>query len=230
MLIVAIPKSASTSLMETLGNCHPMKAQQIFFKNAPLPTGLKILQKYHSDIREIRIDHFELFANRQFLFKQHIPPTSNNLSILRELKKTILLRNPIDIIGAYFRAEKVEIHSKRLEFEGCNNLQEWISKAREIGLMEDLEWFYSNWAREADSYPKHNLIVTYDQFIQSPVSTINSIEKFFNIPTTKNPAIAYKRYSRKRCISPFSEFVKRGASKILKGRSDSLKAFYKRLK
>ncbi len=80
MLIIAIPKSASTSLMVTLGELHKISSTQDFsIKSNELPKGSNIIHTVHSDIREITQENVNKFNQRNMFYKQHIFPSDNNL-------------------------------------------------------------------------------------------------------------------------------------------------------
>jgi hypothetical protein len=198
MLIVAIPKSASTSLMRTLGNLHNIPAVQIFPKNSkefPYPST-KILHLYHSDMREITDDFATKIASSKEIFKQHIPPTTDNLGLLSNVKKVILLRNPEQIIEAYYRAEITKIHKPRQEFKDCKTLKDWKETARKNGLLNDLVWFHDTWIEESKRNSEINLVIKYSELLHNTKETINLVEQHFELPIADKVSLAKERYSR----------------------------------
>lgn len=206
MLIIAIPKSASTSLLDTLGKQHKLKNNQLFFKDFPIPSEYKILGKYHSDIREFDASTIQLFYDPKIIYKQHIPPTENNLKFLENRKKVILLRDPKEIIEGYWRAEKKKIHEPRKEFSGVNSKDEWHNRAAEIGLIDEINNFYTSWSNRRDDF---TLQITYEELIKNPIRVINEIESFFLLPLSKNITLSKKRYSRYKGIEAKLQDIKR---------------------
>ena len=197
MLIIAIPKSASTSLMDTLGKIHKILAQQLFIKELPIPKELSILYKLHSDMREYSKKEIDIFTQNNKIYKQHIPPTKNNLLLLRDKKKVILLRNCDEIISAYWRAEISGIHSNfRKKFNlKVSSKEEWFEQSKKSGLYNDLKFFYKGWIKESNNL--NCLIVTYNQLINDPKKVINKIERFFDLHISKDfIELSKKRYSR----------------------------------
>lgn len=197
MLIIAIPKSASTSLMDTLGKIHKILAQQTFKKELPKPKELSILFKFHSDMREYSNKEIDIFTQNNKIFKQHIPPTKNNLSILKNRKKVILLRDCNGIIDGYWRAMNTGISKKRneKEFLEVSSKEEWIEASIKAGLYDDLKFFYKGWLKESNS--KNCLIITYNKLIQNPKKVINEIENFFDLPITNHSIeLSKKKYSK----------------------------------
>ena len=194
MLIIAIPKSASTSLMETLGRVRNMPAKQIMHKELHRPRQMNLLYKYHSDIREYSQKLIQTFVTPGKIYKQHIPPTENNLYLLRDLKKVVLLRDPKEIIEAYWRGERVGVSDKKNEFTHCKSLDDWLNEAAQNGLLEDLQFFKDGWLAE----PNHRICyIHYQDLIKDAKGVINKIETFWGLPRTQESIdLSKKRYSR----------------------------------
>lgn len=205
MLIIAIPKSASTSIMKTLGKIHRIKAIQDFsFADNPIPDNVNILNKYHSDIREITSKEVSKFSSSKILYKQHIFPTSNNLKLLQSIKKVILLRDTIEIILAYRRGAYKKVHTLE-EFSLKSDQNKWIERAKEIGLYSDLEYFNRKWKENSD----HNtLFIEYSDLIETPHTVLNKVEEFFNLPVTRNSfTLSKARYSRRNLLIAYFFFL-----------------------
>jgi len=197
MLIIAIPKSASTSLMHTLGSLHNLPFCQKRFGNRQFPDNLILLPKYHSDIRELTGEDVSDMDTVDMAFKQHIPPTNQNIDLLKYTRKVILLRPPVEIIEAYFRAEKRHLQKQRTGFEHCKTISDWQTEAVRTGLLEELEWFYETWMEYALNNKEVNLIVTFKDLVENQSETINRIEEFFQLPiSTQKVKLSKKRYSR----------------------------------
>jgi len=101
MLIIAIPKSASTSLMRTLAKIHDLPCDMHFKWNGPLSKEFPNFHLQHSFGWELNEETVSYFINSEIIFKSHIVPSLNNLNLLCDHKKVILLRKPEGIIGAY---------------------------------------------------------------------------------------------------------------------------------
>lgn len=218
MLIVAIPKSASTSLMETIGRLHNIAAKQTFFKDYSAPTALKVLHRYHSDIREIAVGQVKPFQSAENIFKQHIPPTETNLELLCNVKKVILLRAPIEIIGAYCRSEKKKLHPPRPEFKDCRTIEDWHRVANQNGLLKDIEWFYDEWIKEAKREPLMNLVINYSDLVHDSKTTINQIESFFGLKISENITLSKKRYSRHHPLYYSSQEIRKKVRRSLRNK------------
>lgn len=213
MLIISIPKSASTSILKTISNLHQIEGRQLFFKDYKIPEEYAQLGKYHSDIRDFSLEDINTFLKNSKLFKQHIPPTINNLELLKNKKKVILLRDPKEIVMAYFRAEKKRLHERRQEFENVNNSDEWMRTAENIGLLDELNSFYKTWLEINDE----KLIIQYNDLIKEPKHTINSIESYFGLKKSDQRIIlAKERYSRGNWVYTSFKISKKYALKNLK--------------
>lgn len=193
MLIIAIPKSASTALMSTLGSIHGIPGRQVFFPDAPLADGFDVLGRYHSDIREIDTTLAAQFARESEVFKQHLPPTPNNVAQLRNRKKVILLREPDAIIAAYRRSRRRFLSVSMTGFNLLADEQTWLRTAKENGLYRDLDRFIAGWS---DAAITNKLVIWYDELVADPTRTIKAIEEFWGLsPTTGPIRLARQRYS-----------------------------------
>jgi hypothetical protein len=191
MLIISIPKSASTSLVHTLGEIHSLESKQEFkkFKHYKIPLEFEILANYHSDVREINNLILDEWDRLDIFYKQHIPPTKNNLDLLKNSRKVILLRKPEEIILAYRRADIKGLHEKRDEFKGCIDEVDWIKRAKEIGLYRELVTFYKGW----NFNNRNNLIIFFDELVKEERRTIEKISQFFSL-TVSAENIELKKY------------------------------------
>jgi hypothetical protein len=196
MLIIAMPKSGSTALMETLGKSAKLPAlqQALEVQDLPVPLNFSVLAAIHSDCREID----ELLAARwsrcDAFFKQHVPPTTMNLANLSAFPKVVLVRRPKDIIASYMRSQQVGVHRRIPHFSGCKRLDDWIVMARSIGLIDELERFQSLWQNAAGS----QIVVEFDELTARPDKAVRSILEFFGVtPNGAKPIqLSRARYSR----------------------------------
>lgn len=182
MLLVAIPKSASTSLMKTLALLHNRKAKQdsSMRESMPKPREVRYLANWHSDVREYSAELVDKMCSKRMLFKQHVFPSENNLALLRGKRIVVLLRDPQEVIDAYFRAEKAGIHKPRRIFRGVDTVEVARERAIEVGLLDDLRLFHERWKDEAHDNADV-LIVDYRDLLESPTRTINEIERHWGV-------------------------------------------------
>lgn len=200
MLIVAIPKSASTSLMSTLAELHGLEKKQRHFPDNDIPVHSKLVHRYHSDYRELlTVDVEELYQDT-ILYKQHIPPTSNNLKRLEGRKVIVLLRDPGDVVKAYCRAEQKNIHEPRQEFAHCKTEADWLKTSVENGLLDDLKWFYEEWMQAAERDPANVKIIQFHELIENPKHAVNVVENVFNLDLQSEVVLKKIRYSKKTWI------------------------------
>lgn len=195
MLIIAIPKSASTSLLKTLGKIHKLETTQSNeFKENPVPESTEILHKYHTDVREVSQENVLDFQSKSIIYKQHIYPSKNNLAQLASTKKIILLRNTKDVILAYKRGIEKKVHNKVEGFSENMEEDEWLECAKGIGLSSDLNSFYTIWKNIDDEL---TLVVHYEELIKNTSKEINRIENFLGLKRTKKKIkLSKKRYTR----------------------------------
>jgi hypothetical protein len=190
-----------------------MEGKQLFFKDYEIPEQYAQLGKYHSDIRDFGLTDIKTFFQNDKIYKQHIPPTIINLELLRNQKKVVLLRDPKEIVMAYYRAEKKRLHERRKEFEEVSNPIEWMQTAENIGLLDELKNFHNTWSTINDE----KLIVQYDELIADPKNTINSIELYFGLKRTNQKiTLSKERYSRDNWPYTIVRITKKYVLKYLK--------------
>jgi hypothetical protein len=197
MLIIAIPKSASTSLLYTMRDSLNFPAKQKF-DHKKKSSLYPVLTSLHSDVGEYsRIDVDE-FTHPYKIFKQHIPPTKNNIDLLKKQKKVILLRDVDEIILAYKRGAKAEVHNLLKGFEKSWSDKKWLSMSKENSLYYELNNFSNKWKEEEGSY---TLIIYYKDLIDDPTLVINKILEFVDYPKQINSLnLAKARYSKVSAI------------------------------
>jgi hypothetical protein len=214
MLIIAIPKSASTSLLKTISNLHNIEGHQLLFKDRVIPDEYPHMGKFHSDLRELKLTDLSTFFDNNRIYKQHIPPTKNNLNLLKNNKKVILLREPNDVVLAYYRADKKLLHEKRQEFKNDHSPEEWLLTATKIGLLRELNDFYDKWIK-IDS---DKLLIKYEDLLFDPQQVINSIESYFELKRTDHKIIlAKERYSRDNWLYTMPRVIKKYLLKKIDG-------------
>jgi len=198
MLIIAIPKSASTSLLQTIGRVHYLPSKQVMHSDLPVPGGFTALGRIHSDVREYTEEHITEFTAADRFHKQHIPPTENNCAMLGNTPRVVLLREPLEVIEAYWRAFKKGVIKGRPEFAGITSSEEWLERATSIGLLNELERFHEGWTT---SDPSMTCVITYKDLLDQPRQTINRIEEFFKLPVTRcDIELARARYTRDSAV------------------------------
>ena len=196
MLIIAIPKSASTSLMKTLGQLHQLPAQQEYqLDTLAAPAGSRVLHQYHSDMGELTLAEVDKWTAADQIFKQHVFPSPNNLALLRDHPKVVLLRDPEEIALAYRRGAHKRVHPLLNGFTLEMSETEWLAQARRIGLLADLDAFTERWLEH--SLPDKTLFLRYEDYVANPKASINAAERVFGLPITQESVTAAKaRYSR----------------------------------
>lgn len=201
MLIIAIPKSCSTSLLATLGRLHSIPAQQIDLQMDRSLDDYKVLSEIHFDQGQLNRQLVRRFTAKNKFFKQHILPTENNRHLLQGRPKVVLLREPEHILLSYRRTVKAGMRSKdpnkstghvRQLMAGCHTNADWLERAREIGLVDELTRFYEGWAGNDDE----QLVIHFDDLVQRPGAIVNEIEDYFGLPRSSNVTLSKERYTR----------------------------------
>ena len=182
--------------MYTLGRLHKIEASQIFPAALPIPAEIKVLHKWHSDVREFSRREIDLFTSSNCIYKQHIPPTLNNLALLRDRKKVILFRQPQEIIEAYKRAIERRLVGGKNGFMRSRSQSHNITQQAWDDINTDLSFFYEGWHYEGSQYKDKALIISYDDLMQNTKISVNKIESFFGLSESQTVQLSKERYSR----------------------------------
>ena len=115
MLLIAQPKSASTSLVHALGEItgKPSLRQDRLSVKKGKAAGFNFLP--HTDLIELTRRRLWLWINENKYYQQHIAPTDHNLSLLKkEGSCVVTLRDPHESFDAYMRQPDLQAFFKSL--------------------------------------------------------------------------------------------------------------------
>lgn len=198
MLIAAIPKSASSSLVASLcaATGYPRTNAEVrrnFLTATPPPVEYCQLKRFHSDVAELSEDAVAAMTRPRRIAKLHIVPTDNNLSQLRDIRKIVLLRPAEEVVAAYWRGMETATWTTSVkEIANCKSQEQWMQTAADIGLTAELEAFNRRW--KAD--PGNSLVVSYNQLTTDSNATIGSVLEYFNLDVGNVPELGRVNYSR----------------------------------
>jgi hypothetical protein len=147
MLLIAQPKSASTSLALTLAKMCKLKCRLGIPKRKGKDVdskGFKSIQRLHNNmVKRTALFIKQIVVGRRTLFKEHIIPDAEHLKILSKHKEpiVILLRNPGKALEAYKRVGvKVTEGLKKDLVNFHNKYMWWASNKKNVLVIyfEDL--------------------------------------------------------------------------------------------
>jgi hypothetical protein len=180
MLIIGQPKSASTSLMATLGKILDVKVREGLIKNPSSKAceGFDTIQTCHSNMSERSELYLSQLINGQRVFKEHLLPTPEHIERLRDINKPviILLREPKDSYDCYDRL-----------FNSNNNI-----RTDRLKLKKDIKKFYDGYKGLTD---KIFLIIKYKDLILNYEKTMKKILKHLGIKGKKIVPLEKRRYT-----------------------------------
>ena len=199
MLILAIPKSASTALVATLCEAHglPVETRRIrddVLLRRPIAPGYWHAAQFHRrDFVELDERVAGVMAARDLLVKFHFPPTPRNQAVLHDVPKLILLRDAEEIVSAYRRGEETgSWPTKSYEFAYCFSEQGWQRRARETGLLAELRRFAEDWRAHAGD----KLVLESAELLAQPARALARVEDYFGLPRSGAAALRPERLSR----------------------------------
>ena len=174
MLLIAMPKSASTSLAATIAKIGNLNCK-LGISRIDIDIDcdkFKYLQKCHDNMIE-RSSLFikQVVEGRKTIFKEHLLPTKRHLEILKKFKSNIviLLRNPLDSYDSY----------KRLKVKNCEKLEKELKDFHNKYM-----WFASN--------KKNIIIIYYEDLILNYKNVMSKILKHFKIKGKIIPMLKLK--------------------------------------
>lgn len=188
MLLIGQPKSASTSLLKTLGKMFKIKFQNGLGKEFGWEycENFTEIQKYHDTTIKRNYAFLKTWIlKKDHMLKEHILPTKHHQDIIKKIngKILILLRRPEDSLDNYKRLYK-SYKENKLSAETINELMPYrFVKINFKQLLSDLMIFHKEWI-EFDYNKK--LIITYKELVLDYYSTIKKIFKFWNYNIPKN--------------------------------------------
>ncbi len=202
MLLIATPKSASTSLMRTLAERLRLEAymgaegvgRETIQSLEPSP-GFPHLHTFHgSDFKELSQDVARFMAGRGCVYKVHAAPTPRNRRLLADAPKVLLHREPREIVTAWRRAVIQGIHHRLRPFEELQTEVEWLARAEAIGVIGkdgELERFRDGWLEE------DVLEIRFSDLVADPDRTVRAIERHWGFQSPAAPVtLAREKYTR----------------------------------
>lgn len=188
MMIIAQPKSASTSLLRTLAKMLKVPAINGMSRDEKFPMdcpGFETIQRYHGTMVE-RDEAFlrHWLSRKDALYKEHILPTAKHVAIIRRLgiPFVLLLRSPEHSFDNYVRLRKAYIDGKiSRRANSILHAEKFVSFDME-GLRLDLAAFYECW-RAADVPTA--LRVEYDDLVLRYDETMRKICAHLGRPGVK---------------------------------------------
>jgi len=183
MLIIAQPKSASTSLLKTLAMILKLKYRNGLGKteNNELCEGFEEIQKYHGTTVKRSFKFLKNWIEkRDIIYKEHILPTDEHINYIKKINKPIIimLRNPEHSIDNYKRLLKDKLSEKN-EAE----LKRDVLKTINMDLLEkDIKEFNRKW-KEVNL--KCALYIDFDYLIMNPWHACKRIVEHFGFKMPK---------------------------------------------
>lgn len=193
MLIIAQPKSASTSLLKTLALILKLKYKNGISRTTKdkLCEGFEELQKYHSTTHQRSFKFLKDWITcKTIIYKDHILPTKNHIAYINKINYpiVILIRNPEDSLNNYKRLLE-NYHNGKLSKAEIKELQlERLDKIDMNKLYLDILKFHHDWIT---AKVRCALYVDFDTLIMSSFHTCKKIVEHyrFRMPKLKTFAL-----------------------------------------
>lgn len=207
MLIIAQPKSASTSLMLTLGKLTGRRATQLARKGLR-QRGIGRMRRGnnpyyrlpHHDMIEYSEEVLCGLANdEKQIFKQHIAPTKNNVKIIidNKLPCVILLREPKACAEAYSRHMSLQNRGVKTMRGGAEN---------ESKTAESL-WLYRRGWQKLNRL-SHIEVVHFEHLVMNPTKVVNGILEFWGYKKVPRVHLEKARFTGRGILKLMNRTIK----------------------
>lgn len=180
MLIVAQPKSASTSLLYSIAKAAGIKAVngKSKSKNDELCIGFEELQKYHTTTHKRTEKLLTYYCQKKdLIYKDHILPTEEHLKYLNKKRFIVLLRKPEDTIDNYKRIIENYKNNKLLAKDAKELKLELLINIDFDKFCDDIRLFNKIWSEYHGG-----LHIDYDTLIMCPRNTLLKCMNYFQLP------------------------------------------------
>lgn len=211
MLIVAQPKSASTSLMAALGALTGLPAVQRKSLESGARAGVSFAEAFgprdefaalpHSDMGE-RLPEDLLggwLRDRATIFKQHVVPTEANLALLRATREpyVLLLRDPAESVASYDRIPPERAGAPVPGHAVARRLADEPGYREALGSA--MRTFHARHRALAEELgPERALVLDYQDLMERPRRTVNRALEFWGFAARAGwfYSLPKKRYYR----------------------------------
>jgi len=186
MLILAQPKSISTSILHGISLILSVDPIQEFKLVGEYGSVEEYKLLPHSDMINAPHELLEKWVVSSDIYKQHLPPTNENVSILEKIGKKIvvLTRNPEDTYQAYLRS-----HTGKLIADPANEKE----------VKRQINFFYRGLKDKIENNSKFDsLFLDYVEIAKDNPGIVNKILEFwgFSVRVPSFYELPKMRYTR----------------------------------
>jgi len=195
MLIVSMPKAASTSLKTTLCLAHGLEAVPEGLWDLPISSEFcRFSRLWPAHMRELDSKTVQLLTCERKLARFHLIPSRHNQELLNDHKKVILLRSPIDVILSLRRSIKMGLRDTDLiDFRYHKGTEAgWLKRAENIGLLDDMNRFFDEWSK----HDGNKLIIHYEDLISDSFDVIRQVEQYFGLDLSETTALRKDNFAK----------------------------------
>lgn len=109
------------------------------------------------------------------------------------MRKVVLLRDPEDVVRAWMRGDETRAYKLRSpEFAYTYSEAAWMRRAKELGLLAELEAFDKGWR----THDGECLVVESKDLIGNPEKVLASIEEYLGFVPSGAKALPERKFSR----------------------------------
>lgn len=198
LLIIAMPKSASSSLARTIARAHGLEEYNgdINADNPPqFPAAHRLAQELHP-YPAVPADTLRgIVTDRTALRKLHLFPTGPVLEAIADQPVVVLLRDPAEVVDAEFRAFIAGFHPLAPPMPRTASLRRWRAAAEAGGLLASLRSFAEEWRAVAAARPQEVLLIDHLEVVRDPTGVLAACERHLGLPPSSGRELLRERWS-----------------------------------
>lgn len=197
MLIIAMPKSASSSLARTLARAHGLdeRNDEINAVHPPQFTDRHRLAQDLHPFPAVPTDRLRTIArDRSALRKLHLFPTPDVLAAISGEQVIVLLREPTEIVDAEFRAVVNGIHPRAPSMPRTGSIRRWRAAADRGGLLASLVAFDADWRAAAADRPEL-MLITHAELTADPDGALRRCAVHLGLHERPGLELLHERWS-----------------------------------
>jgi hypothetical protein len=187
MLLIGVPKSASTSLMQSIAKILNIKYQNGISRKKYDKTlfceGFEEMQEFYGTTIKRDYKFLEKWINRQdVIYKEHLLPTKEHIEYIKQINKpvVILTRDSSDCIDNHIRTIELYKNGKLSKREQKGLVINKMIKLDLNKLKIDFDNFNNGWL---NANLKNALYITFNELVLHPKRTIKRVLNHYGYKT-----------------------------------------------
>ena len=195
MLLIALPKSASTSLMFSIAKILNIKYQNGIsrkkYDKSLFCEGFEEMQEFYGTTIKRSYEFLDKWISRKdIIYKEHLLPTKDHIEYIKRINKpiVILTRDPGESIDNHIRTIELYKQGKLTKREQKGLLIHKMCKLSIGKLLRDFTYFNDGWLNSG----VNALYITFNELVLNPKQTIKRVLNHYGFKTLGKKLVLLK--------------------------------------